>query len=74
MTFRKENFQIGWDRYSKEFINYRSKDNATCAVLKPDFAKASDSIDWFYLKDLLLARGFGARWGQNRKLKWSMVS
>ncbi|XP_039129083.1 uncharacterized protein LOC120265272 [Dioscorea cayenensis subsp. rotundata] len=31
-------------------------------VLKVDFAKAFDSVDWDFLFELLKVRGFGARW------------
>ncbi|XP_057432133.1 secreted RxLR effector protein 78-like [Lotus japonicus] len=31
-------------------------------VLKLDFAKAYDNIDWSFLLDLLVEMGFGAKW------------
>lgn len=31
-------------------------------ILKVDFAKAFDLVDWDFLFDLLKARGFGDRW------------
>lgn len=31
-------------------------------ILKVDFTKAFDSVDWEFLLDLLVARGFGERW------------
>ncbi|XP_020251185.1 uncharacterized protein LOC109828640 [Asparagus officinalis] len=31
-------------------------------MLKIDFAKAFDSVDWSFIIDLLQARGFGAKW------------
>lgn len=31
-------------------------------ILKVDFAKAFDLVDWDFLFDLLSARGFGDRW------------
>lgn len=31
-------------------------------ILKVDFSKAFDSVDWGFLLDLLKARGFGERW------------
>lgn len=31
-------------------------------ILKVDFAKAFDKVDWDFLLDLLVARGFEVRW------------
>jgi len=46
----------------QEFVNYYCKNNITCALLKLDFAKAFDSVDWSFLLDLLSARGYSPRW------------
>ena len=46
----------------QEYINYCCKSNNTCAILKLDFAKAFDSVDWSFLYDMLLARGFSTKW------------
>lgn len=31
-------------------------------ILKLDFTKAFDSVDWDFLLEILSARGFGERW------------
>lgn len=31
-------------------------------VLNVDYAKALDTVDWDFLLDLLVAKGFGVRW------------
>lgn len=47
---------------AKELIFCIHKRRLPGHVLKVDFSKAFDSVDWDFLLDLLEARGFGRRW------------
>jgi len=46
----------------QEFINHCCKNNITYALLKQDFVKAFDSVDWDFLLDMLSARGYSPCW------------
>ncbi|XP_039125244.1 uncharacterized protein LOC120261424 [Dioscorea cayenensis subsp. rotundata] len=47
---------------AEELIFSLHKRNLPGHILKVDFAKAFDVVDWDFIFDLLSARGFGARW------------
>ncbi|XP_039118945.1 uncharacterized protein LOC120255125, partial [Dioscorea cayenensis subsp. rotundata] len=47
---------------AEELLFSIQKRNLNGHVLKVDFAKAFDSVDWDFMFDLLRARGFGSRW------------
>lgn len=47
---------------AKELFFSIHKRKLTGHILKVDFAKAFDRVDWNFLFDLLAARGFGERW------------
>lgn len=46
----------------KELIFSMHKYRSSGHILKVDFVKAFDTVDWNFLLDLLLARGFARRW------------
>ena len=46
----------------QEYINHCCKNNITCALLKLDFVKAFDSVDWDFLIDMLRTSGFTSKW------------
>lgn len=48
--------------YATELIQCCFQRKAPTLVLKLDFAKAFDSVDWQCLMDVLSARGFPALW------------
>jgi hypothetical protein len=48
--------------YATEIVQWCHKRKAPVVVLKLDFAKAFDSIDWCSLHVLLKARGFPSKW------------
>jgi hypothetical protein len=48
--------------YAAEMVQCCSKRGAPALVLKLDFAKAFDSIDWASLRKILLSRGFPPLW------------
>jgi hypothetical protein len=45
-----------------EVIDFARKSGKECLILKVDFEKAYDSVDWSFLEDMLLRFGFGAKW------------
>lgn len=47
---------------TKELIFSIHKHYLLRYILNVDFAKALDTVDWDFLLDLLVARGFGVRW------------
>lgn len=47
---------------AEELIYSMQKRKIPGLILKMDFAKAFDLVDWDFLLDLLRARGFGGRW------------
>lgn len=47
---------------TKKLIFSMNRHCSSGHILKVDFAKVSDTVDWEFLWDLLLTRGFGRRW------------
>lgn len=47
---------------AQEVIFHLQKIRLLGHVLKVDFAKAFDSLDWKFLLDVLIAKGFGPHW------------
>ncbi|XP_039140432.1 uncharacterized protein LOC120277641 [Dioscorea cayenensis subsp. rotundata] len=47
---------------AQELIFYMQKNHLMGLILKVDFSKAFDSVDWGFLLELLRARRFGERW------------
>lgn len=47
---------------TQDLIFYMQKHWLLGLILKVDFSKAFDAIDWGFLLDLLRARGFSAKW------------
>ena len=47
-----------------EVLAHNHNSNQPSLLLKIDFEKAFDNIDWSFLIHLLRARGFGPRWCQ----------
>jgi hypothetical protein len=45
-----------------ELIDYAKKSKKECMVLKVDFEKAYDSVDWGFLDYMLRRFGFGVKW------------
>lgn len=50
---------------SQEILHHCHSTNESGVVIKVDFEKAYDKINWAYLLDILESRGFGTKW-----LKW----
>jgi hypothetical protein len=48
--------------YATELVQTCFRRKAPCLVLKLDFAKAFDSVEWASLRRILLARGFPSVW------------
>ena len=48
--------------YATEVVQCCHKRGASAIILKLDFRKAFDSVDWHALDAILLAKGFPARW------------
>lgn len=47
---------------AQELIFFMQKHRLPGLLLKVDFAKAFDTVDWKFLLDLLRARGFSSKW------------
>lgn len=47
---------------AQEFIFFMQKHRLPGLILKVDFTKAFDTMDWKFLIDLLRARGFSDKW------------
>jgi hypothetical protein len=45
-----------------EVIDYAKRSGKDCIVLKVDFEKAYDSVDWGFLDYMLMRFGFGEKW------------
>jgi hypothetical protein len=45
-----------------EVIDFAKKSGKDCLILKVDFEKVYDSVDWGFLEDMLLRFGFGDKW------------
>lgn len=50
---------------TREMLHHISKSGKSACFIKIDFAKAFDSENWTYLRNVMLARGFPERW-----VKW----
>lgn len=50
---------------TREILHHISSSGKSACFIKLDFAKAFDSVNWSFLKSIMLARGFPARW-----IKW----
>ena len=50
---------------TRETLHHISKSGKPACFIKLDFAKAFDSVNWSFLKTVMVARGFPARW-----IKW----
>nr|XP_051222261.1 uncharacterized protein LOC127340559 [Lolium perenne] len=48
--------------YARELVQTCFRRRAPCVVLKLDFAKAFDSVNWASLRKVMLARGFPKLW------------
>lgn len=47
---------------AREYLNYCHKMKIPSILYKVDFAKAFDTVDWCFLTNLLIERGFPPRW------------
>lgn len=47
---------------AREYLNYCHKMKIPSILYKVDFEKAFDTVDWCYLTNLLIERGFPPRW------------
>lgn len=47
---------------AREFLNYCHKQKLPAILYKVDFEKAFDTVDWCFLMNLLIERGFPPRW------------
>jgi hypothetical protein len=45
-----------------EVIDFAKKSGKDCLILKVDFEKVYDFVDWGFLEDMLLRFGFGDKW------------
>ncbi|XP_039130828.1 uncharacterized protein LOC120267198 [Dioscorea cayenensis subsp. rotundata] len=61
-AFLKRRCILDYIARAEELIFSLHKRKLPGYILKVDFAKAFDLVDWDFLLDLLLARGFGERW------------
>ncbi len=48
--------------FTAHFLSHHLHSTNQAALLKIDFERAFDHVNWCFLVDLLKARGFGARW------------
>lgn len=49
---------------TRELLHHISSSGKCACFVKLDFAKAFDSVNWTYLKSVMMARGFPTRWIQ----------
>lgn len=47
---------------TREILHHISSGAKSACFIKIDFSKAFDSVNWTYLQDLMLARGFPVKW------------
>ncbi|XP_078158180.1 uncharacterized protein LOC144553861 [Carex rostrata] len=47
---------------AREFLNYCKKHKLPAILYKVDFEKAFDTVDWCFLMNLLIERGFPPKW------------
>nr|GFA52891.1 cysteine-rich receptor-like protein kinase [Tanacetum cinerariifolium] len=47
---------------ANEIVHYAKKERINVLLLKVDFEKAFDSINWIFLLDVMKQMGFGAKW------------
>lgn len=47
---------------TREILHHISKNGKPACFIKLDFAKAFDSVNWTFLRTIMLARGFPSRW------------
>jgi hypothetical protein len=47
---------------ANEIVDYAKKTGKECLILKVDFEKAYDSVEWSFLDYLLQQFGFGEKW------------
>jgi Reverse transcriptase (RNA-dependent DNA polymerase) len=45
-----------------EIIHYATKHKQKGIILKVDFEKAYDKVNWSFVQKILLSRGFGTKW------------
>jgi retron-type reverse transcriptase len=53
--------------YAYEIIHETTKSNKKGIVLKFDYEKAYDRVNWNFLEEMMVSRGFGPKW-----VKWVM--
>jgi hypothetical protein len=61
-TFVKRGYILESIVSTHEIIHSSVKGGAKGLVLKLDYEKAYDTVDWGFLEEMLRARGFGPRW------------
>ena len=47
---------------ANELVDYAKKTKSECLVLKVDFEKAYNSVDWGFLEYMMNQLGFGRKW------------
>jgi len=47
---------------ANKMVDYAEKTKKECLVLKVDFEKAYDSVDWGFLEYMMVRLGFGTKW------------
>jgi hypothetical protein len=66
-TFMKGRFILESVVYAYEIIHETAKSNKKGIVLKFDYEKAYDRVNWNFLEEMMVSRGFGPKW-----VKWVM--
>lgn len=49
---------------ASESVGHWKREKRKCYLLKLDFEKANNEVDWFFLDESLKDKGFGNRWGK----------
>ncbi|CAK8566159.1 unnamed protein product [Lathyrus sativus] len=46
---------------ANKLVNFAKRNKRCCLMLKVDFAKANNCVDWGFLEHIMLAMGFGLK-------------
>jgi hypothetical protein len=63
-TFLKGRFLVDGVMVVNEIVDFAKKTDKDCLIVKVDFEKAYDSVEWSFLEYMLGRFGFGAKWKQ----------